>query len=400
MIGTVCGLLDDDELCVLMGIGYVELLKRDCLKAPSHKSITSIEGDLGRYLTRAVTSGSSKTTSMQSDIAFTIPVSVAIPMTTSHSPSASSSELEHSEAAPATASDAIASISTTHHDQPQSSSAPPPPPPAVITQVITETLSNGITHIHTTLSTPPPSSSLPPKPQTYPPNTTATIAGAAAGGTVFLALALGSMFYILRRRKRSRSLASTPERWDPSAGGHGKPTLPDVEGHGHVGRGMEKAKAEVHGETIPNRYASHVPPVPMVKHQHTQYPHPTRHPSHTEMRFNDSPYPELETRSPPPPSTVYSASELHTDTVGSPVSELHTESVGSPVSELGGMGVVPRMGGAEMAGGAVELGDGNGRVGGGYVEMYAGGERQVKPRYYASGNNGGGGGNVGAARNF
>ena len=165
-----------------------------------------------------------------------------------------------------------------------------------------------------------------------------------------------------------------------------------------MGRGMEKAEAEVHGEAMPNRYNSNVPPVPMVKHHHNQHPHPTRHSSHTEMRFKDSPYPELETRSPPPMSVYNSpASELHTDTVGSPVSELHTQSVGSPVSELGGMGVVPRMGGVDMAGGAVELGDGNGRRGGGYVEMDGSGERRVKPRYYAS-NGGGGGGGV--AQNF
>ncbi|KAH7064454.1 hypothetical protein BKA63DRAFT_586386 [Paraphoma chrysanthemicola] len=67
-----------------------------------------------------------------------------------------------------------------------------------------------------------------------PPIQTPIIAGAAAGGTAVLALAIGTVLYVLRRWKHSKSMPSTPASWDPSGGLHAKPTLPDVEGPGEM----------------------------------------------------------------------------------------------------------------------------------------------------------------------
>jgi hypothetical protein len=148
------------------------------------------------------------------------------------------------------------------------------------------------------------------------------------------------------------------------------------------------------------------------------------------MRFNDSPYPELEMRSSPPPATMSPAPTLHTMNswrVPSPpgASELHNENFGSPVGELGGTSAVVRMkssGGVSELGstrmdshefgggghGAVELDEGRGYAemrgdGNGYTEMVGYGT-QARPRYYDNGS-GGGGGNAGhvtggVAQNF
>ncbi|KAF2821609.1 hypothetical protein CC86DRAFT_410700 [Ophiobolus disseminans] len=303
--------------------------------------------------------------------------------------------------APAPSSAVIATVSpptsvstvTEGREQPQTTKAGPLPrqsQPDVqpITSVVTETEANGVTHIHTIETTPAvvPTSS-PSAKHAEPQKNTATIAGAAAGGAVFLAASIAAIFFLLRRRKRSRAHASTPPSWDPSAGGHAKATLPDLESHSAVGSGAQMAndKGELHNEsTIPDRYAtmtnphaqnrnrnSGVPPVPL-KYHHTQTQHSDMQQQHAniqhqpqilqpEMRFTNSPYPELESRSLPPISpstTLHTMSSWH-----SPSPPAH--GVGSPVSELGATTPIVRLNGGDIGdhGGAVELGNGGGGYG-------------------------------------
>lgn len=303
---------------------------------------------------------------------------------------------------------------------------------------------------------------------------TPIIAGAAAGGTALLAALFGTVFYLLRRRKRSRSQASTPPNWDPSHGTHGKPTLPSVD-RGSTLEAAGLADVTTRGEnttkpTIPDRYASYtarnihqaqtrhahgLSAAPLMQHQHSnhsmtkqhsitsrqqmannsnhhvQQPHhlaahyqPIGHPDVPAMRFNDSPYPEIATRSPPPispPTTLHTMPSWHSPSPPG-ASESYNENIGSPVSELGRMGTQPVMrmnvaGGIIELGstgamprvhgvGAAELGDG-GRPNTGYAEI-GGGERgrgyaemdgtQARPRYYAG--NGGQQVGGGVSQNF
>jgi hypothetical protein len=121
------------------------------------------------------------------------------------------------------------------------------------------------------------------------------------------------------------------------------------------------------------------------------------------MRFNDSPYPELETRSSPPPKTTMSpATTLRS------MNSWHTPSP-PDASELG---IIPRMNSASELGstrmGSHELDAGTEYVemrgeGNGYAEIDGHGA-QARPRYYGNGERGGSGnaGHVtgGVAQNF
>lgn len=197
------------------------------------------------------------------------------------------------------------------------------------TTLSTTTTSSHSAHVSSSTSSPAPSAPL----------ATTTIAGAAAGGTVFLALAIGAAMYLMRRRRKTRSKISTAG-WDPSGGVHGRPTLPDI-GDLRGGNGVyEKPDDEV----LPTRYAQPQPkPISTMRRGGDIY-----HQASTErIKFNNSPYPELEFRSPTivmanSPSPV-SGQEWRVPT--REVCEVHAESMGSPVSELEGMSPLVRMGG-------------------------------------------------------
>ena len=176
--------------------------------------------------------------------------------------------------------------------------------------------------------------------------------------------------------------------------------------------GRAGEKSELCGEAVVDRYASMsrnddvqsgVRALPLDRGHGQQYQ--SQHPAHTSnMRFNNSPYPELNTHSPPPTSpasTLHEMNSWHSPTPPTrAASELHTESmsVGSPVSELGAMSPLVGVerngdGRAEMHGEgmgspvseygrrAVELSDNELVIGRG-VELDAVCGQQARARYY------------------
>lgn len=267
-----------------------------------------------------------------------------------------------------------------------------------------------------TQSIPSHSHSHPATPHTLP---TPTIAGAAAGGTAFLALAIGAVLYILRRRKRHRkNMRDSGEgRWDPNRGvdvhAGREAKLPDVGLRGGDERG-DGGMGEVGGREIQaggrasgvsekegdgsERYAVHgVRQNPGFKKPPSPFP---------ELESRSPTLPSLPSpaRSPQPPQTWHSsnttgmgASELHSEParedVGIPVSELDVQ---SPVAELDVISPVVRMnehregtwepvemgGGREGSRGAVEIDGGEARVS---MNDMEGGRGVGQCRYYARG---------------
>tara|TARA_R110002003_G_scaffold391_12_gene19487 strand:- start:6493 stop:7386 length:894 start_codon:yes stop_codon:yes gene_type:complete len=247
------------------------------------------------------------------------------------------------------------------------------------------------------------------QPANSPPVQTPIIAGAAAGGTALLALAIGTVLYILRRRKHSRTQPASSTSWDPSKGMHGKPTLPDVEGHGGMRGGGDDVK-EMHSDSLPDRYAGlntralNKPPVIAQRQGNEGY-------GVGSETADSAEYQELEARSPTLTSARTAPALAQTDNMSSwhalssdaerrGVSEVHGESVsigpglGGPVSELGSPWVRSSGTGGE---GVVELGSESAvspMVGVGdelRVELDAG--QTSQPRYC-------GGGGAGVAQNF
>ncbi|KAF2029980.1 hypothetical protein EK21DRAFT_89392 [Setomelanomma holmii] len=265
---------------------------------------------------------------------------------------------------------------------PDSNHTPPPPDNGVATTVITAQITKPNTstsHSYTsnTASAGPQSSS----------TQTPMIAGAAAGGTAFLALAIGTVLYILRRRKHTRSLPSRTESWDPSGGMHGKRTLPDAEQVGEVGmRGGGWEKVELSGDDMPDRYGTRSPMAAAPPHSNMR----------SDQMGDTVGYQELESRSPTLMSVPASPAPGHTlhpvkswhalspSLEQRGANEVHGESaVGSPLIRKGG----GDPGKAELRGDSNSMAVGR-EHGFGHVELDAGQEAQ--PRYYASADSGNG----------
>ncbi|KAH7075019.1 hypothetical protein FB567DRAFT_610512 [Paraphoma chrysanthemicola] len=212
-----------------------------------------------------------------------------------------------------------------------------------------------------------------------PPIQTPIIAGAAAGGTAVLALAIGTVLYILRRRKHSKSLQFTPASWDPSGGLHAKPTLPDVEGHGEMrgGCGDIGEVKEMSGVSKPTQNGS---PAFDMKQPRKAYQELDTDLS-TPSNMVRSPYPipamgkTVSWHTPPELADTRGANEVH----GESLDDVWPEDPRSIV-ELGGCHrrVDPVHGSVH---GPVELAESS------RVELDAG--QNARRRYYGSGNGGG-----------
>jgi len=255
---------------------------------------------------------------------------------------------------------------SSHEDQkPATSSTPPPPPPESTStnddpaskapaplpspDASNTTPSTLETTTQTTSLASPSASSSSPALAPLPPSSTPTIAGAAAGGTAFLAVALGALFYLLRRRKRSQSKASTTQHWNPDVG-VGRPTLPDISGvYEKEGNGLERYANPTRGVSM-----GHVHQATM---QQSSLQHGSmQHQASTErVKFNGSPYPELGTTyaeqgtlhhelESPQPQPHVSPQQSWNGAI-----EVHAERK-SPVSELEGMGPIVRMEGENTRG--------------------------------------------------
>jgi hypothetical protein len=219
---------------------------------------------------------------------------------------------------------------------------------------------------------------------------TPTIAGAATGGTAFLAIAIGAALYLVRRKKRR---AATPRRWDTSAGIHARPMLPDVEGGekvGYVGAhgvgmgkydgvkkydGVEKYDGVGSGRVggrIQELETRATASLPMTMHNMPSWQSGA---NQGVGRGVGSEYPGLESRtpslavSPASPHTVHKMQSWHSGPLRV------DDDIGSLVSELGGTSPLVRMGAAELGGADVVCAEMDGReksVGGGCVRYCTG----------------------------
>jgi hypothetical protein len=274
------------------------------------------------------------------------PVSIA-PISTPDSPSTTSTPQTSDQAQPSsrmlTKTSAASSPSPSQGvaiaPNPSVSGAPNnPPQPTNVPAQTPDNNNNNALGTHTppqaaNPSTNPSSSSLADTDTSVKPAFSHTqVAGTAAGGTAFLALIIGSIFYFLRRRRHARSLASTPQSWDPNR----KARLPEVGGFGGNGAGAAAYKEDLHDEGQVGGvrgYEGKALPRPMIERYQTRH-HQANAVGYLQPHAERSP------------------------TLISPMS---SPSPTSPVSELGTTTPLVRMN-------AVELGDGA-RNGNTAVEM-------------------------------
>jgi hypothetical protein len=197
--------------------------KYEPLKAPA--------GPLGSYfdwVTRTMSRIVASTTSMN------VSTSASASTTTgSSAPSSSTS----GPPKPSTAANQLPPASPSPGKPPPPSDTPKPLMSLLIVVVTTANAQGSTIPFTTTQITvlPPPSGSIAPTSAPTTSFSTPQIAGTAAGGAAFLALAIGVLFYILHRRRRNKSYAYSPATWDPNFSSDRKPKLPDIDGSGSTG---------------------------------------------------------------------------------------------------------------------------------------------------------------------
>ncbi|KAH3920171.1 hypothetical protein HBH56_000800 [Parastagonospora nodorum] len=326
---------DDDKYKIM------DEWKQACMAAVHEDDLMTADiGYWRSYISRPVpTSADRATSTTLTPAVFSIPQTSKEDEKTKTTTTATATSAPESESKPATlnAPSPPPAESSTSKNQPASKASAPVPSPDP-NQTTPSTLETIISTTDLASPSPSPSSSTP-APTPPPPSSTPTIAGAAAGGTALLALALGTAFYLLRRRKRAQSQASTPQHWAPQ-GGVGRPTLPDISGvYEKEGNGLQ-------------RYAN---PTRAVGRGHVQQASVQQgsihhHASTERVKLNGSPYPELnalyhelrfphhELESPQPQTSLQQGWDG--------VSEVHAESR-SLVNESEGGGMGRRMEGGE-----------------------------------------------------
>ena len=215
------------------------------------------------------------------------------------------------------------------------------------------------THDHVTVATTIQTKSTPlSSSSSEPAFSTTAIAGTAAGGTVGIALIIGLVYFLMRRRKRRASMASSEHMWDPATHNTDrKPTFPVLQNDSAFGRycdanGQQMTKAELHSDVL-------LPPPPQTPNQgpfetsgiqdegkvgNMQY----YQPPHDYQNGNyDSRYPELPSHpvkplsSPTSPISAVSSTphvwhSSNTPTLRFSNADLRSDSLRSPLSELGG----------------------------------------------------------------
>jgi hypothetical protein len=265
---------------------------------------------------------------------------------------------EPSQPAPPASSTPASAPSSTNEREPMSAVAIPPPNNTGLVNDVT-------THSHIYLTT---STLAAPKSTTThtaePALSTTTIAGTAAGGTVGIALTIGLILFLLRRRKRRASPASSADIWEPSRNTSPKPKLPQINNDSSFGRYSEfgaavpmrqHSKAELYSDCIPCPPTAHdgYPNPPEMRGgsggESTRYYHNSKRPkAHGHGSNMNSQYPELGshtvTNMPSPSSPVSASSTMQGWQANSPSgvptfrmssADLRSEGVRSPVSELG-----------------------------------------------------------------
>ncbi|KAL7780583.1 hypothetical protein CFE70_010608 [Pyrenophora teres f. teres 0-1] len=210
-------------------------------------------------------------------------------MSTTPTPEPSSTDAATSTVQSSNAASPSTSVATS--SSPSTSGPPPPPqssqsgdgPPAVIPANPTETTvstaqsqsttapvaapntdppgptsgqsSTETAHVHAQSTTTSGSNNSTTTPADPPAFGTTAIAGTAAGGTVGLALIVGLIYFLMRRRKHRAFKPSPADMWDPTHHTDRKPTLPVLQHDTTYGRYGEPPtqqmnKAELHSNAL------------------------------------------------------------------------------------------------------------------------------------------------------
>ncbi|KAK1916492.1 hypothetical protein P3342_004311 [Pyrenophora teres f. teres] len=319
-------------------------------------------------------------------------------MSTTPTPEPSSTDAATSTVQSSNAASPSTSVATS--SSPSTSGPPPPPqssqsgdgPPAVIPANPTETTvstaqsqsttapvaapntdppgptsgqsSTETAHVHAQSTTTSGSNNSTTTPADPPAFGTTAIAGTAAGGTVGLALIVGLIYFLMRRRKHRAFKPSPADMWDPTHHTDRKPTLPVLQHDTTYGRYGEPPtqqmnKAELHSNAL-------LPPPPQ---QHNAFqsqspddaggganryyqPSPNHHgnldtrfpqlPAHPPMSSPASPVSALST------PHIWPASTTPTLRLSNP--DARGDGLRSPVSELRATTPLPSTRSAELSG--------------------------------------------------